>query len=155
MYISFILLNRYPHLSILCAKSMEFTSCLYMQATSMGYPVEPKPAIKPRHCSTPSTNDTSESLKPSIKPRNFSTPPGTRTQDPSPQHHSLPVGAVSKPSQPTFGEALQSGKYQIIWTKCADLPAPMYAASVAVDGLNIYVAAGCAPDDLTYQQIFC
>ena len=56
---------------------------------------------------------------------------------------------------PKLGEGLCSGNYEINWSRCADLPAPMYGASAAVDGQKIYVAAGCAPDINTYQQIFC
>lgn len=128
-----------------------------IQETTIGLSVDSKPAIKPRHCNI-STNDTPEppgSPRPAIKPRNFSTPPGTCTQDPFPRHDSPLPAVVSKPTESTLGEALQSGNYQISWTKCANLPAPMYGASVAVDDHNIYVAAGCAPDDNTYQQIFC
>lgn len=54
-----------------------------------------------------------------------------------------------------MGEALQSGNYQINWTRCADLPAPMYEASVAINNQNVYVAAGCACNVDVYQKIFC
>ena len=56
---------------------------------------------------------------------------------------------------PTLGEALESGDYEISWTRCADLPAPMYEASLAIDNQNVYVAAGCAPNVAVYQKIFC
>ena len=55
----------------------------------------------------------------------------------------------------TLGEALESGDYEINWTRCADLPAPMYGASVAVSDQNVYVTAGVAPNYDIYQKVFC
>lgn len=55
----------------------------------------------------------------------------------------------------TLGETLESGDYEINWTRCADLPAPMYGASVAVSDQNVYVAAGVAPNYDIYQKVYC
>ena len=50
--------------------------------------------------------------------------------------------------------ALQSGLYQLTWEKCADLPSPLYAASVALHDNKVYVMAGGAPDDDTYDYVY-
>jgi len=77
----------------------------------------------------------------------------SREASPQPlnRHYSFPQNY----SEPTLGEALRSGNYQISWTRCADLPVPLYGASVAVQNRTIYVSAGCAPNVTTYQYIFC
>ena len=49
--------------------------------------------------------------------------------------------------------ALQSG-YQLIWEKCADLPSPLYSASVALHDNKVYTMAGGAPDDDTYDYVY-
>ena len=51
-------------------------------------------------------------------------------------------------------EALQTKKYHIKWNPCADLPRRMHSVSVAVDGKCIYVTAGDAPDDDTYNNVY-
>ena len=115
----------------------------------MGSQVDSKPYVKPRHHPvTPSGSEAPVCGKPIVKPR-LSTPPTT----PTPQHYSR--AATSSKSAPLgFGEALQTGNYEIGWTRCTDLPDPMYGASVAGDNQNIYVAAGCAPNVDTYDKIF-
>ena len=50
--------------------------------------------------------------------------------------------------------ALQSGCYELTWEKCADLPSPMYDASAVLHKENIYVMAGSAPQDETYDYVF-
>ena len=47
--------------------------------------------------------------------------------------------------------ALTSGKYHIKWTQLADLPAPLYGASVAVQHHKIYVTGICPVEDALYQ----
>ena len=47
--------------------------------------------------------------------------------------------------------ALESGCYQLIWEKCADLPSPLYSASVALHDNKVYTMAGMAPD----REIYC
>ena len=50
--------------------------------------------------------------------------------------------------------ALQSGCYELIWEKCADLPSPLYGASVALHDNKVYTMAGGAPDDDTYNYVY-
>ena len=50
--------------------------------------------------------------------------------------------------------ALQSGLYQLTWEKCADLPSPLYNASVALHDNKVYTMAGMAPDDYTYYYVY-
>ena len=50
--------------------------------------------------------------------------------------------------------ALQSGCFQITWEIHADLPSPMYNASAVLHGDTIYVMAGNAPQDDTYDYVF-
>ena len=50
--------------------------------------------------------------------------------------------------------ALQSGCYNLIWEKCADLPSPMYDASAVLYKVNIYVMAGNAPQRETLYYVF-
>ena len=108
----------------------------------MGPQVDSKPYVKPRHhpvVRLPSESESPVCGKPAVKPR-LSTPPTTPTP---------PLTSALG-----LGEALQSGNYEISWTRCTDLPDPMYGASVAGDNQNIYVAAGCAPNVDTYDKIF-
>ena len=41
------------------------------------------------------------------------------------------------------------------WTRCANLPVPMYAGSTAVDDHKIYITAGGTPNDDAYQHVWC
>ena len=50
--------------------------------------------------------------------------------------------------------ALESGCYQLIWGKRADLPSPLYSASVALHDNKVYTMAGDAPDDDTYDYVY-
>ena len=50
--------------------------------------------------------------------------------------------------------ALQSGCYNLIWDKCADLPSPMYLASAVLHNEKVHVMAGGAPDIDTYHYVF-
>ena len=50
--------------------------------------------------------------------------------------------------------ALQSGSYELIWETCADLPSPLYSASVAVHDNKVYTTAGGAPDRETYDHVY-
>ena len=50
--------------------------------------------------------------------------------------------------------ALTSGRYHIKWTQLADLPAPLYAAYVAVQHHKIYVTGGCSPVDDAKHQVY-
>ena len=50
--------------------------------------------------------------------------------------------------------ALENGCYQLIWEKCADLPSPLYSASVALHDDKVYTMAGNAPDDDTYHYVY-
>ena len=50
--------------------------------------------------------------------------------------------------------ALQSGCYELTREKCADLPSPMYDVSAVLHKENIYVMAGMAPQDETYDYVF-
>ena len=50
--------------------------------------------------------------------------------------------------------ALQSGCYELIWEKCADLPSPLYGASVALHDNKVYTMAGSAPDRETYNYVY-
>jgi len=52
-------------------------------------------------------------------------------------------------------EALQTKRYHLKWDKCADLPRRIYDASVVVDDNNIYVTAGSAPENETYNNVNC
>ena len=49
---------------------------------------------------------------------------------------------------------LTSGKYYIKWTQLADLPAPLYAAYVAVQDKKVYVTSGDSPVEDAYHQVF-
>ena len=94
----------------------------------------------------------SETVKPLVKPRQMNTLPASPVQS----HHS-PLRATpssGEPSFSSFAEGLQSGNYNINWTRCVELPSPMYGASVAGDDEVIYAAAGCAPGANTYDFIF-
>ena len=106
--------------------------------------------MKPRQHPVPPVHSGSQSpanTKPRVKPR-LSTPPTT----PTPYGGGGAAAFISDPL--SLGEALQSGNYEFGWTRCANLPDPMYGASVAGDHQNIYVAAGCAPNVDTYNKIF-
>ena len=50
--------------------------------------------------------------------------------------------------------ALQSGLYQLTWEKCADLPSPLYHASVALHDNKVYTMVGDAPDYDTYDYVY-
>ena len=50
--------------------------------------------------------------------------------------------------------ALQSGLYQLTWEKCADLPSPLYSASVALHDNKVYAMAGDTPDYDTYEYVY-
>ena len=50
--------------------------------------------------------------------------------------------------------ALQIGYYELTWEKCADLPAPLYGASVALHDNKVYVMADAAPDNSTYNYVY-
>ena len=108
-----------------------------------------KPAVKPRGHHSP-VRSVPETAKPSVKPRHVNTPPDT----PIPRHSPIHNPDSPKPTLSGLGKALQSGNYDFTWTKHTNIPAPMYGASVAGDGQNIYVAAGCAPDIRTYERIY-
>jgi len=50
--------------------------------------------------------------------------------------------------------ALQSGSYELAWEKCADLPSPLYFASVALHDNKVYTMASAAPDKETYHYMY-
>ena len=50
--------------------------------------------------------------------------------------------------------ALQSGCYELIWEKCADLPSPLYHASVALHDNKVYTIAGAAPNKEIYKYVY-
>ena len=50
--------------------------------------------------------------------------------------------------------ALQSGCYELSWEKCADLPSPLYHASVALHDNKVYTIAGAAPNKETYKYVY-
>ena len=50
--------------------------------------------------------------------------------------------------------ALQSGYYKLTWEKCADLPSPLYYASVALHDNKVYAMAGDAPDLDTRYYVY-
>ena len=50
--------------------------------------------------------------------------------------------------------ALQSGYYKLTWEKCADLPSPLYYASVALHDNKVYAMAGDAPDLDTLYYVY-
>jgi len=52
-------------------------------------------------------------------------------------------------------EALQTMQYRLKWDKCADLPRRIYNASVVVDDKSVFVTAGTAPEDETYNNVYC
>ena len=54
-----------------------------------------------------------------------------------------------------MANALYTKLYHLKWEKCADLPSRMYLASVAVSDNCIYVTAGGAPEDGTYNNVYC
>lgn len=72
-----------------------------------------------------------------------------------------PVVHVNQVCFPTLQEspcllpALQSGCYDIGWTKCTSLPCHMYGASVASDGEKIFVMAGSSPENDVLFQVLC
>ena len=49
--------------------------------------------------------------------------------------------------------ALQIGYYELTWEKFADLPAPLYGASVALHDNKVYVMADAASDNSTYNYV--
>ena len=49
---------------------------------------------------------------------------------------------------------LQSGCGELTWEKCADLPSPLYGASVAVNDDKVYVMADGAPQNDTYNHVY-
>ena len=51
-----------------------------------------------------------------------------------------------------MSEALLSKQYHLKWTRCADLPFPMYDAFVAIDGSHVYVTGSA--DRFTGCQVF-
>ena len=50
--------------------------------------------------------------------------------------------------------ALESGCYDLFWEKCADLPSPLFHASVALHDNKVYTMAGGAPDKETYNYVY-
>ena len=50
--------------------------------------------------------------------------------------------------------SLQNGYYELTWENCADLPSPLYGASVALHDNKVYTMAGSAPDDDTYYYVY-
>ena len=51
--------------------------------------------------------------------------------------------------------ALQSGCYEIIWERCADLPTPMYNISAVLHDKKVYIMAGASPDYNAYEHVYC
>ena len=66
------------------------------------------------------------------------------------------VHCIKRLSQelPPLVPALQSGYYELIWEKCADLPSPLYHASVALHDNKVYTMAGDAPDNDTNHHVY-
>ena len=62
----------------------------------------------------------------------------------------LPLSQEGPPIMP----ALVSGRYQIKWTRLADLPAPMFAAYVAVQDKKIYVCGGHSPIEEAEHHVY-
>ena len=52
-----------------------------------------------------------------------------------------------------MSEALQSKRYHLRWTRCADVPIPMYDAYVAIDRSHVYVT-GTTADTVNDCQVF-
>ena len=50
--------------------------------------------------------------------------------------------------------ALTSGRYHIKWTQLADLPAPLYAAYIAVQDKKVFTIAGDSPIEDAYHQVY-
>ena len=50
--------------------------------------------------------------------------------------------------------ALQSGCYELIWENCADLPLPLYSASVALHDNKVYTMAGGALGKEAYKYVY-
>ena len=50
--------------------------------------------------------------------------------------------------------SLQNGYYELTWENCADLPSPLYEASVALHDNKVYTMAGDAPDNDTYRYVY-
>ena len=50
--------------------------------------------------------------------------------------------------------SLQNGYYELTWENCADLPSPLYSASVALHDNKVYTMAGDAPDNDTYRYVY-
>ena len=46
------------------------------------------------------------------------------------------------------------GRYQIKWTRLADLPAPIYAGRAVVQGKKVYVSGGRSPDHDAIHQVY-
>ena len=55
---------------------------------------------------------------------------------------------------PPLMPTLTSSKHHIKWTQLADLPAPMYRASVAIQDRKIYVTGGVSPNVNATHQVF-
>ena len=51
-------------------------------------------------------------------------------------------------------QILLSDCYELNWEKCADLPSPLYNASVALHDNKVYTMAGTAPNDDTYYYVY-
>ena len=50
--------------------------------------------------------------------------------------------------------ALQIGYYELTWEKCADLPSPLYGASLALHDNKVYAMADAATDNSTYNYVY-
>ncbi|XP_065893092.1 uncharacterized protein [Dysidea avara] len=61
---------------------------------------------------------------------------------------------MSNNESPPLVEALQTKQYHLKWDKCSDLPRSLYSASVVVHDNNVYVTAGDAPEDETYNNVY-
>ncbi|XP_065886360.1 uncharacterized protein [Dysidea avara] len=57
------------------------------------------------------------------------------------------------PVAPPLTTALASGRYQMKWTRLADLPVPMYDAYVVVQDKKVYVT-GISPNDEALHQVY-
>ena len=49
---------------------------------------------------------------------------------------------------------VQIGCSKLAWEKCADLPSPLYSASLALHDNKVYAMADAAPDNDTYSYVF-
>ncbi|XP_065893665.1 probable serine/threonine-protein kinase kinY isoform X2 [Dysidea avara] len=74
------------------------------------------------------------------------------------QFQGTKITSTSQPApamdSPPLVEALQTKQYHLKWDKCSDLPRTMYNASVVVDDNNVYVTAGTAPENETYNNVY-